>query len=211
MNRLELCKMTRQLAGIPGTGPTTTIGQTGESKRVVDWVDMAWAEIQRIGKWDFLWEAATVVVTAGTNTTTGTIPAHRYEKDSVYDAFGAPLTYCPWVEFRQSYPLALIAAGTPGIWTIRPDLAFAVDSKPTANTTYTVERYKNPVAMTADADTPAIPTEHHMAIVYKALLLYANFEEAGITRATAEEEYSRHLNAMQRLLLPDLIEAGALC
>lgn len=46
MNYLSICQTVRELAGIPGTGPATTVGQTGELKRVCNWVNQAWNEIQ---------------------------------------------------------------------------------------------------------------------------------------------------------------------
>lgn len=206
--------MTRQLAGIAagstGNAPSSTINQTGEYKRVVDWVDMAWDEIQREHKWSFLWESTTVTIPAGVNLLAGTIPAHRYVQDASYIG-SKRLLYLPWEAFRRRYPTALISAGEPATWSIRPDKAFVVDHSPTADTAISVERYQNPVAMAADADEPAMPAEHHMAIVYKALLLYANFEEAGITRATAEAELNRHLMALGLLELPDFDLADPLC
>lgn len=206
--------MTRQLAGIAagstGNAPSSTINQTGEYKRVVDWVDMAWAEIQREHKWSFLWKATSVTIPAGVNYLAGTIPAHRYVQDASYIG-SKRLLYLPWDSFRRRHPAALISAGEPSAWSIRPDKAFVVNYQPTADTAISVERYQNPVAMTADADEPALPAEHHMAIVYKALLLYANFEEAGITRATAEAEYNRHLMALGLLELPDFELADPLC
>jgi len=210
MNRLQLAQRLRQEAGIAGTGPTTTVSQTGEMKRVVDWIDGAWNEIQKRHLWDFLWESATVTIIATTNATTGTIPAVRYVKDATYQS-STPIEYVPWAEFRLRYPSALIVEGIPSAWSIRPDKAFVVNAKPTADTAYSVERYMNPVVMDEDADTPALPAEHHMAIVYKALLLYANFEEAGVTRATAQAEYERILGEMGFSELPDMQFGEPLC
>ena len=210
MNRLELVKRLRQEAGVAGTGPTTTLNQTGELKRLVDWIDGAWNDLQQKHNWDFLWESATVTITSGTYLTAGTIPARRYVKDGVYQS-STPISYMPWAEFRTAYPAALIADGTPGAWSIRPDNAFVVNAKPTANTDYTVERYKNPVVMDEDADTPALPAEHHMIIVWHALMLYCNFEEAGVSRLTAEAEYHRHAQALGLNQLPDFIHGAPLC
>lgn len=206
MNRLELVRQLRQFAGVgagsTGNGPTTTLNQTGEYKRLVDWIDGAWNEIQQGHRWDFLWESSTVTIVAATNVTAGSIPERRYVQDAAYIGT-KPLTGMPWAQFRTRYPSGLIAAGEPSAWAIRPDKAFVVNAQPTADTAIAVERYKNPIAMAADADTPAMPSEHHMAIVYKALLLYANFEEAGVTRATAQAEYDRHMMALGLTELPE--------
>lgn len=203
MNRLQLCQRLRQEAGIAGTGPATTIGQIGEAKRVVDWCDDAWQELRSKHLWSFLWEQASVVITAATYFTAGTIDPRRYIKNSCYDGT-RPLKYLPWADFKERYPLALIADGVPTHWTIRPDNAFAVSAKPTANLTLAVERYSLGTAMTADTDVPGFPAANHMVIVYKALLLYANFEEAGVTRATAEREFKRHLSELGLSSLPDV-------
>lgn len=209
MNRLQLAQRLRQDAGIGGTGPATTISQSGELKRVVDWIDDAWNEIQQQSRWGFLWEAATVTVLANTGETAGTIAAARYDIDATYQG-STLLAYRPWAQFRADYPSALIVAGVPSVWSIRPDKAFVVNAKPTANTAYSVERWKNPIPMTADADIPALAAEHHMMIVHKAMLLYCNFEEAGVSRATTLREYQRHMTALGLVELPDFELAAPL-
>lgn len=202
MNRLQIVQRTRQLAGIPGTVAATT-GQIGEADRVIKWVDDAWTEIQQAHTWDWLWQTGTVTIVAATNVTAGSIPAQRYVKDGTYNG-AVPLTYLPWAVFRNEWPASRIADGTPTIWSIRPDKAFVVNAKPTSDLALSVEHYANPTAMAANDDVPTgLPDEHHMAIVYKALLLYANFEEAGVTRATAEAEFNRHMQAMGLYELPD--------
>ena len=46
MNFLSLCQRLRQECGVDGTGPVSVTGQTGEQKRLVDWIVQAWVEIQ---------------------------------------------------------------------------------------------------------------------------------------------------------------------
>ncbi len=55
MDFLALCKRTRELAGIAGTGPATVVGQVGELGRLVNWVAKSWIDIQNLHKtWNFL-------------------------------------------------------------------------------------------------------------------------------------------------------------
>lgn len=201
--RLQLCQRLRQDAGMGPSGPVSTIGQVGELKRCVDWIDGAWTAIQQDHNWSFLWERSTVTILADTYFTAGTIPAVRYKKRTTFNGT-VRLSYMPWDEFDEEYPAALIAQGTPTRWSIQPDKAFVVNAKPTADVTLSVQRFKNPVAMTDDNDEPGLPLEHRMAIVYKALMLYANFEEAGVTRETARREFDRHMHALGVHELPDL-------
>lgn len=197
MDRLALCKRLRSEAGLGGSGPSATTGQTGEMLQVVEWIDEAWNRIQSSRNWDFMWEVSTVVVTAGTSSTAGTIPASRYLKDATTDSTGVEQCYMPWNDFRRAFPTALIPAGNPSVWTIRPDKAFAVNAAPTSSKTFSVERYKNPTAMAADASEPTgLASEHHMIIVWRALMLYAGHDEAGEQFKRAEGEYKKVLRAM---------------
>jgi hypothetical protein len=201
MNRLQLCQRARAEMGLGGSGPTTTIAQTGEMLQVVNWVDTAWERIQSMRNWDWLWETATVTVLANTSALAGTIPDKRYVKDGVRNPDGAELTYMPWAAFRLAYPSTFIVAGTPSVWTIRPDKAFQVNAKPASNTAFSVERYKNPTVMTTDSDattgTPqGIPSEHHMLIVWRAVMLYAGHDEAQVLYNHAQAEYKKVLAAM---------------
>lgn len=201
-----------QLAGIPSGSFLTTLNQTGEGARVVRWIDDAWQFLQQMHLWNFLWEQASVVIVADTSATAGTIPAQRYVADSAWVGTRRMDDFVPWEEFRQRWPVALIGPGEPTAWSVRPDNAFVVSARPLADLTISVERYRNPTAMAADTDVPTgLPAEHHLAIVYQALLLYANFEEAGITRATAQEELNKHLGVMTKTQMPMMQFAGALC
>ena len=55
LNFLQLCQKLRQEAGISGSGPLTTVNQTGELYRVVDWVQQSYNDIQeKHDDWNFL-------------------------------------------------------------------------------------------------------------------------------------------------------------
>lgn len=207
MNRLQLVDRLRQECGVAGS-VSTTINQTGEFARLVNWIDEAWSEIQKAHRWDFLWEAATVTISAGTHETAGSIPAHRYVKEATYNGTSL-LTYVPWPQFRYLY--REWGDGEPSVWAIKPDKTFIVSSEPTADLGLSVERYKNPVAMTQDSDTPALPSEYHMAIVYRAMVSYANFEEAGVVRATAIREYERIMREAGATELEEMEWGSPLC
>lgn len=217
MDFKTIVSRTMREAGIPNAAfeATGVSGATGEALRVVGWVEAAYADVQSRRKWNWLWESAAVTVPSGdyvvAAATVGAVPAARYEKGSLHDATGAFFAYRPWEVFRVSFPAPLIQAGTPSLWTIRPDGAFVVNSRPTADITYTLERYARPDVMANDTDEPVIPTEFQMVLVWRALLLYCNFEEAGVSRATALAEHDRIMNAMGIQDLPDMLEAPPLC
>ena len=190
MNFLPIAQRLRQEAGIGGTGPISVVSQTGEMGRVVDWTNDAWLTIQRKQHWDWLWEQATVTITAATSSTAGTIPANRYLRDKARIGT-ARLSFMLWDRFSITYPTQ--AAGTPTVWTIRPDGAFVVNAAPPASTDIIVERYRLPTSMAADGDIPAMPERFHMAIVWRALMDASDYDEAGVSRATAAAKYAEVL------------------
>ena len=190
MNFLAIAQRLRKEAGIAGSGPTSVLAQTGEMDRLVGWANDAWLTIQRKQHWDWLWEQATVTIAATTGETAGTIPANRYLRDKARIGT-ARLSFLPWERFSIVYPDP--AAGTPVAWSIRPDGAFVVNAKPTASTDITVQRYRLPTSMAADADIPAMPERFHMAIVWRALMDASDYDEAGVSRATAAAKYAEVL------------------
>jgi hypothetical protein len=214
VNYLEICRAARKECGIALNTtalPTTVLNQVGQLGNVVRWVADVWDEIQGEQKWSFMWEAATVTVAANTNATATTLTERRWEKESAHigDSF---LSYMPWVDFRLTFPtIPTGAAGQqPTVWTIRPDRAFAVNIKPTADVVIEVERYINPTRLAADTDTPSMPENLHMLIMWGAVIKYAGEAEAGVRRATAVEEYARLHQQLLDLCLPTTELGGPL-
>lgn len=211
MNRLDLVKRLRQEAGVAGNGPATTINQSGEMKRLVDWTDAAWLEIQGLRLWDWQWAPQALTIAAGQSRAAGTLPPSRWIKDATYlSATGARLDYMPWRDFAQEF--RVLTEAQPTCWTVRPDLAVAVNAiAPAGGLALTGEGYARPVAFALDTDVPAMPDEQHMAIVWLALQKCAAFEEAGALYQMAEREYQKLMRPVLAAATPELELGGALC
>lgn len=214
MNLLAICRRLAQEAGIAGgaSAITTVANVSGEVRRVVDWAVSAWSEIQGQRRWTFMWEQPTLTLTAGTSTIAATVPESRYVRDSAWLLQPAStadqwLTFMPWPEFSTVYR-RLNNDDNVTCWSVRPDGTLAFNAKVTADTNVLLERYGNPVVLSADTDTPAAPEHLHMTIVWRALVLYANFDEAGVQRQTAVDEYNTLHSQMCNQCLPSL-ELGA--
>lgn len=211
MNFLTLCQRVAQETGVSANSttplPATTVGQTGELKRIVDWVADAWRSIQGVKHFNWMWEQASLTMLATTSSLAGSIPEDRYEKDTLYlpvtGQMGDFPQYLPWDDFRQLYPF--VQAGEKfTVWTVAPDGSIKVDIAPTADAAFTVERYKLPTVLAADTDTPELPTDLHMLIVYTAMVKYANFDEAGIQRTTCLDEIRDMKQALYKRCLPSM-------
>lgn len=186
MNRLSLVQRLIYESGVSGVALGTTLNQTGEARNFVNWIDDAWLEIQGLRNWPSMWEQAIITVPAGANTKAQSVAHTRYEKDTAYIGT-TNLDFEPWADFRLNHPV--VQAGTPTSWTIRPDRSLALNAIVAADTVVTVERYAQPARFAADADVPTLFEEHHMMIVWRGLMLYAAFDEAGVAYKRGAAEY----------------------
>lgn len=197
MSRLELVQRVFLEAGLAGSGPTSTVDQVGEAAQIVGYVDEAWLDIQQARKWRWMWELVDITIEAGQSSATDDVPADRYIHDSAYIGM-VDLAYVPWEVWRMVYP-TITGTGQPSEWTIRPDNAFLVNSTVSEDTTISIERYENPTVMTADDDEPVgLKGEHHMVIVWRAVMLYAGFDEADKLYKHAAMEYAKKLAVLRR-------------
>jgi hypothetical protein len=66
LNYLQLCQKLRQEAGISGSGPTSTLNQSGELARVCDWIQQSYIDIQeKHTDWNFLRRTFSLPLTIG--------------------------------------------------------------------------------------------------------------------------------------------------
>lgn len=199
MNRLDLVRRLIAESGTSGLALGTTANQKGDALNFVNWVDDAWLEIQGLMNWPSLWEDAQVTIPASSSSVAGTLGHKRYVKDSMRLASGGRLIYVPWDEFRLSYP-SVDAGASITEWTVRPDRSIAVNSQVEVDTVLQVERFRQPGRFTTDTDEPLLFSEHHMMIVWRGLMLYGGFDEAGVAYKRAAAEYAQ----MKRLAAGDL-------
>lgn len=223
MNYLEICKRVRQEAGIAGTGPSAVTNQTGEYKRIVDWCASAWDDLQMLrNDWRWMNETFSFVTIADQDTYT---PAQagiasrfrRWDRDNmgIYTtttgvADELDLDYMPWEVWRTIFRRGTNTAQRPTTVTTLPDQSLGLGYKPTAGYTVRGEYWKSVQELADDSDTPEMPDEYHMAIVYRALMMYGRFMAAGEVYDDAERNYNRILDAIISTQAPEILIGGAL-
>jgi hypothetical protein len=218
MNYLQLCQRLRQEARISGTGPTTTVSQTGEYLKVVDWIDTAYEDIQNLHEtWKFLQKPFSFTTTVGkrdyTPTEAGYASLRRWKHSShgdirCYLTAGDEqrLAYLPWDTFRDIYLIgnSRTQTGRPGVFSIEPDDTINFDYLPDQVYTVVGEYYQNPDILSGDTDTPLFPVNFHMVIVYRALMYYGADYAAEEKYTHGQNEYKRLLRRMEQTQLPTL-------
>ena len=202
MDFLACCQRLRQEAGLSGTGPVSVVSQTGEMKRIVDWVAAAYEDIQELhATWRFLrddFSFSTIVnnqdyapISVGLTEHASWVKEDIRIYESVNDE--CQLIYLPWEIFRKTYFIGSnrSVTGRPTIVTVRPNNTLTFWQVPSAILTVNGEYYKSPDVMAANTDMPVMPSMFHMIIVWKGLMHYGAHAGADEKYAHGEKEYKR--------------------
>lgn len=231
MNYLALTQRLWLEAGASGTspGPSTVIEQTGEYNRLVTWVNAAWQDIQTAHTdWDWMRSSASFATVAGSTiytlgsgagtvgVTAATFGAWARHTGRVYLTSAGVvdeqlLDYIPYEVWRDSYLIGSLRSTNerPTVVAISPAKGLALP--PTlAGYTVTMDYFTAPVDLALDADIPAMPAQFHMAIVWRALMMYGAYEAASEVYDRGELEFGKLMRRMTADRLPEMVLAGAL-
>jgi len=122
------------------------------------------------------------------------------------------MSYCEYDRWRNAYEYGALrqVATRPIEITITPQLNLAFG--PIAASGYTVvgDYYKVPTELVSNTDTPELPSQFHLAIVYKAMLAYGMYESASevVQRATMEmDKWMRRIHTNQ---MPEITAGNTL-
>lgn len=219
MNFLQICQRMRQEAGISGSGPVTVSNQSGEMKRVVDWCAAAWNDIQLLKEnWNWMRGDVQFNTTASKrdySPADAGIAAEfskwdpvsfRIYRASVGTSNEFDINFMPWESFRHIYMTGFQVEGTPVCFSISPDQKLMLGPKPDDVYTMTGEYWKKPTELAQDSDTPSMPNQYHLLIVWMALEKYGWYESASevIQRALKEQRFYKSrlgLNQMPMMQL----------
>lgn len=203
MNFLAICQRLRQECDVAGTGPSAVTGQTGELKRVVDWAASAWDEIQgKYPNWRWMRSRWSVNTVAGTDTYAATACTDtrlsaslaRFKRWWPFDENGRSnvkiylqssgvgterwISFLPWPNFLAIYRIGTQNNGVPAHFTIDPQNNLVLGPKPDGIYVVSGEYQMSKQSLAADGDTPEMPADYHMLVVYEGMKKYAGFEAA---------------------------------
>lgn len=217
MTYLQLCNKLIEKCGISGGDLASVTGQRGESSRVVGWINEAYLHVQQMRP-NWLWMEGDVsfATTAGKGAYTpaecGVLDYSRWLEDS----FRAYITSVgvgsevflgrmDYDKFRDTYLYNNIrnTTGQPISIAVGPDKSINLGLAPNAQG-YTIvgKYYRAPTELAGNADTPLLPAQFHMLIVYEAMKSYGMYEAASETMAEGERQYKRMKKRMENDQLP---------
>lgn len=222
MNFLQLCARVASECGVSTTEPTSTSGQTGRLGQIVNWVNAAWMDLQqRRNDWRFMVGSFTVATTSGDGAYSTSDCAISNFRDWRRDTLKIYLTsagqetetYLRFMEYADWYDRYNTGAQSnsyPIHFSVDHDNDILLGPKPDGIYTVSGEYMKAATELSGDDDEPELPTEWHMAIVYRAMMKYGRYAGASEVYTDGANEYKRMLREMLRTLrLPDEV-AGPL-
>jgi hypothetical protein len=203
MTFLELCQRLRQEVGAAGNGPANVAGQSGESARLIGWVQSAWREIQLEQHWRFDW--AQGIVELNTDDSQYPLPDDFAEWSAdTLRAGGQSIRAVPWDKLSNASNDQFSCAA------IAPDGVLHTNAPPSAISILTFEYWRAPQELAANADTPRMPARYHMAIVYRAMMQYGMYENAPEVVQQAQMNYRQMMARVATTELPRMTLGGPL-
>lgn len=214
MTFLQLYQRLHSEAARQGSTPTTVLSQTGMNLRLVNWILTAYEDIQSEHEtWLFRRADFSFSISATKSNYTKTdagvtdLAAWKFDPNDNYvsgiklyllAADETHLIYYPWDDFLSQYKFGSFRTqtGKPTVFSIKPDLSMELWPIPNAVFTVNGEYIKQMQTMTDDTDEPILP-DHHIIIVWKALMYYGALQGAPEVYAHGEEEYGKLLSKLE--------------
>lgn len=212
MNYLELVQEVATKCSISGT-PANVATDTGEMARVSHWVNESWHDIQTANaNWGWMRYDFSFSTTASTQEyavlATGATDFSRWHEDSFRiqqaslglqdEQFFAPWD---WTSFRNTYMYGVRQVSRPTVFAVRPrGQSLLLGPTPDAVYTITGEYQRKATRMVvANGSVPDMPDEYHMAIVHRARMKYAAFENAPEVMSEAVMDYDAVMSSLSNL------------
>lgn len=237
MNFLQLAQRLRQECRVSGSGPAAVTNQVQEYQRLLDWTAEAWREIQRSNPfWRFMRRSCTCPTVNGQATYAASAFADSATATSLATTWGrwaldydsgdsfrsydtsaglsseaplGPVDYDLWRDMYQ-FGANRTSYSRPTVLALAPDGSLALGPVPSAGYTIVGDYYVKPVLLADATDTPAMPEEFHMAIVYLAMTYYGVSEAAPEIFDLGQAKYDKLVSQLTRAQAPRYRTAGAL-
>lgn len=232
MTFLQLGQRLASEAGAAGVGMSTMQNQVGEYGRMVNWINDAWMDIQRLHQdWDWQRTSATVPTVTGqanyplsaftdANGNLGLVDFGTWELSTGRNyASSSGITseifmdYLPYNEWRDMYLYGALrfTQSRPNVFAVNPaDHSIMLGPIPITGYVFEIDYFTAPYKLVNDTDVPILPPQWHMAIVYKAMMRYGKYEKDSQLVADNQIEYMKLMREMLADWMPDVTMGATL-
>lgn len=198
-------------------------GLSGRADKIAGWVKQAWINIQNErADWRWMTREFTGNIVANTSRYAGTafgltrVAAWKVDTPeevimSLYDpAIGArdegTIVYEPFSQWRASYGRGAHDAQRPTVWSIDHQNNLCLGATPDQSYTLRGLYRVTPQELVASGDVPEMPERFHRVIVFEAIRLMSNSDEAAVTTVTSTAD----MQILKQALVRDQIETPGL-
>ena len=237
MTYLQLCQRVAKECGVSTntTVPSTITAQTGILGDIVNWVATAWEEIQaRHQNWRWMRSRFSVSATVGDDSyaygdctddiASAAISRFRrwwplddqgYNNAKIYLTSAGVgtenwLRFIPYASFRSIYKIGTQTNGYPAFITVDPQNNLLLGPAPDGTYTVSGEYQRGGLALDDDNDTPDLPADFHMLIVWRAAQKYGEFKSAPEVFSRAVRTGNILMRQLELDQLPPMATAGPL-
>lgn len=220
MNFLEIARRVRQECGISGDGPPTVTGQHGIYAKIVAWVQTAHEELQQLHvDWNADWAMTEQPLVAGQEfyapASDWGLDFKRAARDGLYvyrpadgPAVKTWIALVDWATLRTLRTPGV--TGLPSYAALAPDERLCFFPAPGDGITAVLEYWRTPQKLAASTDVPRMPERFHMAIVWRAVMLWCAHDENPALWQAANQNYRELVNKMTITELPVMAMAEPL-
>ena len=199
MTLLELVQELWQESGSGGPRPTTIEATNGgELERLIGWIIRSDHEIQSLWTdWTFQWRQNSVTVNAGNTLIPFPAGIRQYDEKTFF-LDDERIDVVDYLDVRYDYRDPERAR--PFQVVRMPDKTLRLDNTPEQSYTLKYDWYVQPNRIDRDDGNGAlsiIPEEYQFAIVGRALMHYANYENAEELKPAATDMYNTWLMALE--------------
>jgi hypothetical protein len=194
----------------------TVVGAAGRHEKMIEWIIEAWRIIQ-MARADWPWmrrEFSHALVTGTARYTPAALGITDFSRWALGDpgfAIAPPDNPSVMQDLRSAPFAQWKAKWTRGVYDPMQPQDFAVDYDgrlcfgPTPDKAYIVsgEYYRSAQILSADSDVPILPSDHHMAIVWRAVMLMGDHDEAPAAVATGKAKYDQALRNLIDTAMPE--------
>ena len=206
MDFIGLINRAKSECGIAGNPITALTGNSNEMIRLAGWVSTAWQDVQTERQdWRFMRKPFTVNTVADVQSyspASASISDYSKWKDDSFRIYRTAdgvdneqfLTHWEdYSEFRDYYLFSSLRSqrSTPTDIVIDPDDNLLLGFTPDDVYTVVGEYYRKPQELTLATDTPIIPSEFHMIIVYETMISYGYFNVASEQLSRGREKLAK--------------------
>ncbi len=204
MNFLELAVDLRKECSVSGVGPVSIADNRAEYQRLIVWIRDANAEVQgKYANWRFLhddWRFETEEMKEHYKPGLELPENINLYRPHAFLLDDETLTDVDMFEYNpHSHPFEY---GTPSLVIIQPDNSLKFWPVPDNTYGITCEYYKQPQTLKEAEDVPLIPEPWHKLIVYRAMMMYGNYENAPEVKQAGVEGFSSLMPQLESNQLP---------